>query len=159
MDSGKKSNILFEQNPQKRISHVDRCDISNTSAQLPENRFILCKTTCRDINNIGSVGGLAGDGGGGYGDHGVAGVAAIISTAATQKSKHLLPCGEWRDLHQPIDCMYICFQTTSPILFDFFVVVSTLRSFAYESIATVGEIRVWWRADFQSGSRVLKKGF
>ena len=30
---------------------------------------------------------------------------------------------------------------------------------AYESIATVGEIRVWWRADFQSGSRVLKKVF
>ena len=27
----------------------------------------------------------------------------------------------------------------------------------YESIATVGEIRVWWRADFQSGSRVLNK--
>ena len=30
---------------------------------------------------------------------------------------------------------------------------------AYESFATVGEIRVWWRADFQSGSRVLKKVF
>ena len=30
---------------------------------------------------------------------------------------------------------------------------------AYESIATVGEIRVWWRANFQSGSRVLKKVF
>ena len=30
---------------------------------------------------------------------------------------------------------------------------------SYESIATVGEIRVWWRADFQSGSRVLKKVF
>ena len=29
----------------------------------------------------------------------------------------------------------------------------------YESIATVGEIRVWLRADFQSGSRVLKKVF
>ena len=29
----------------------------------------------------------------------------------------------------------------------------------YESIATVGEIRVWWKADFQSGSRVLKKVF
>ena len=29
----------------------------------------------------------------------------------------------------------------------------------YESIATVGEIRVWWRADFQNGSRVLKKVF
>ena len=29
----------------------------------------------------------------------------------------------------------------------------------YESIATVGENRVWWRADFQSGSRVLKKVF
>ena len=28
-----------------------------------------------------------------------------------------------------------------------------------ESIATVGEIRVWWRANFQSGSRVLKKVF
>ena len=31
--------------------------------------------------------------------------------------------------------------------------------FQYDSIATVGEIRVWWRADFQSGSRVLKKVF
>ena len=30
---------------------------------------------------------------------------------------------------------------------------------AYESIATVGESRVWWRADFQIGSRVLKKVF
>ena len=30
---------------------------------------------------------------------------------------------------------------------------------SYESFATVGEIRVWWRADFQSGSRVLKKVF
>ena len=29
----------------------------------------------------------------------------------------------------------------------------------YESFATVGESRVWWRADFQSGSRVLKKVF
>ena len=29
----------------------------------------------------------------------------------------------------------------------------------YESFATVGEIRVWWRADFQSGSSVLKKVF
>ena len=29
----------------------------------------------------------------------------------------------------------------------------------YESFATVGEIRVYWRADFQSGSRVLKKVF
>ena len=28
----------------------------------------------------------------------------------------------------------------------------------YDSIATVGEIRVYRRADFQSGSRVLKKG-
>ena len=31
--------------------------------------------------------------------------------------------------------------------------------FIYDSIATVGEIRVYWRADFQSGSRVLKKVF
>ena len=29
----------------------------------------------------------------------------------------------------------------------------------YESFATVGEIRVYRRADFQSGSRVLKKVF
>ena len=29
----------------------------------------------------------------------------------------------------------------------------------YESIATVGESRVWRRADFQSGSRVSKKVF
>ena len=29
----------------------------------------------------------------------------------------------------------------------------------YDSIATVGEIRVYRRADFQSGSRVLKKVF
>ena len=35
----------------------------------------------------------------------------------------------------------------------------TFQMFRYESIATVGEIRVWWRADFQSGSRVLKKVF
>ena len=31
--------------------------------------------------------------------------------------------------------------------------------YAYESFATVGEIRVYRRADFQSGSRVLKKVF
>ena len=35
----------------------------------------------------------------------------------------------------------------------------TLGERRYESIASVGESRVWWRADFQSGSRVLKKGF
>ena len=34
-----------------------------------------------------------------------------------------------------------------------------LEKNAYESFATVGEIRVYRRADFQSGSRVLKKVF
>ena len=29
----------------------------------------------------------------------------------------------------------------------------------YDSFSDVGEIRVYWRADFQSGSRVLKKVF
>ena len=29
----------------------------------------------------------------------------------------------------------------------------------YDSIASVGKTGVWWRADFQSGSRVLKKVF
>ena len=43
----------------------------------------------------------------------------------------------------------------SSILRSSILSVSTI----YESIATVGEIRVWWRADFQSGSRVLKKVF
>ena len=33
------------------------------------------------------------------------------------------------------------------------------QKFWYDSIATVGEIRVYRRADFQSGSRVLKKVF
>ena len=37
--------------------------------------------------------------------------------------------------------------------------VSIMIETLYESIATVGEIQVWWRADFQSGSRVLKKVF
>ena len=40
--------------------------------------------------------------------------------------------------------------------------VSIVRGYAfpmYDSIATVGEIRVYRRADFQSGSRVLKKVF
>merc|ERR1712211_188635 len=32
-----------------------------------------------------------------------------------------------------------------------------LRKSRYESFATVWEIRVWWMADFQSGSRVLKR--
>ena len=31
--------------------------------------------------------------------------------------------------------------------------------FIYDSFSDVGEIRVYWRADFQSGSRVLKKVF
>ena len=38
-------------------------------------------------------------------------------------------------------------------------VMSIVKEKGYESFATVGEIRVWWRADFQSGSRVLKKVF
>ena len=37
--------------------------------------------------------------------------------------------------------------------------LATGTNLPYESIATVGEIRVYWRADFQSGSRVLKKVF
>ena len=36
---------------------------------------------------------------------------------------------------------------------------SSSSSARYESFATFGEIRVWWRADFQSVSRVLKKVF
>ena len=36
---------------------------------------------------------------------------------------------------------------------------NSMKIYMYDSIATVGEIRVYWRADFQSGSRVLKKVF
>ena len=36
---------------------------------------------------------------------------------------------------------------------------SFLNTSTYESFADVGEIRVYQRADFQSGSRVLKKVF
>ena len=39
------------------------------------------------------------------------------------------------------------------------IIISALTLCTYESFATVGEIRVWWRADFQSGSKVLKKVF
>ena len=47
----------------------------------------------------------------------------------------------------------------SPVIaFDIAVVAQKVKV-QYESIATVGEIRVYWRADFQSGSRVLKKVF
>ena len=58
---------------------------------------------------------------------------------------------EWEDdvkklntfLRRKVDIVYSC----------------ALNCGKYDSIATVGEIRVWWRADFQSGSRVLKKVF
>ena len=40
-----------------------------------------------------------------------------------------------------------------------FVPIGAQKIALYDSIATVGEIRVYWRADFQSGSRVLKKVF
>ena len=33
------------------------------------------------------------------------------------------------------------------------------KKYAYDSLSDVGEIRVYQRADFQSGSRVLKKVF
>ena len=36
---------------------------------------------------------------------------------------------------------------------------SEIMKLEYDSIATVGETGVWLRADFQSGSRVLKKVF
>ena len=47
------------------------------------------------------------------------------------------------------------FLSMSVILFICDIAVYML----YESIATVGESRVGWRADFQSGSRVSKKVF
>ena len=47
----------------------------------------------------------------------------------------------------------------SDLLFVIISCPTTLAQVAYESFATVGEIRVYRRADFQSGSRVLKKVF
>ena len=37
--------------------------------------------------------------------------------------------------------------------------MAKMAYFWYDSFSDVGEIRVYWRADFQSGSRVLKKVF
>ena len=48
------------------------------------------------------------------------------------------------------------------VSFDFLpfcVSIAHKMGVLYESFATVGEIRVYRRADFQSGSRVLKKVF
>ena len=42
-------------------------------------------------------------------------------------------------------------RSEPPVLADVFL--------GYDSFSDVGEIRVYWRADFQSGSRVLKKVF
>ena len=54
------------------------------------------------------------------------------------------------------DTVYFVACISNIILLEIYVLHVV---FIYESIATVGEIRVWWRADFQSGSRVLKKVF
>ena len=39
------------------------------------------------------------------------------------------------------------------------ITMAIVMMIIYDSIATVGETGVWLRADFQSGSRVLKKVF
>ena len=41
----------------------------------------------------------------------------------------------------------------------FLKLVNPYSVLVYESFSDLGEIRVWLRADFQSGSRVLKKDF
>ena len=69
----------------------------------------------------------------------------------------------------PLDSSF-SFANLGAILRRFFSVTEKFWHFAeqsplpscsssYDSIATVGEIRVYRRADFQSGSRVLKKVF
>ena len=57
-----------------------------------------------------------------------------------------------------INCSYSCSIQFETGLFWIKVMKVDLIN-RYESFATVGEIRVWWRADFRSGSRVLKKVF
>ena len=54
-----------------------------------------------------------------------------------------------------IEIITIC----SPAVLFKGLFVMFAKSFVYDSIATVGETGVWLRADFQSGSRVLKKVF
>ena len=52
-------------------------------------------------------------------------------------------------------CNLVTFVFLKPVTYGW-----TLRNFfVYDSIAGVGETGVWLRADFQSGSRVLKKVF
>ena len=52
-----------------------------------------------------------------------------------------------------------CMKNVKDIVFHIIVQVGSWLGFTSESIATVGEIQVYRRADFQSGSRVLKKVF
>ena len=59
------------------------------------------------------------------------------------------------DIVYTVDMVYTV-ETVDTV--DTVDIVDTIQT-VYESFATVGEIRVQWRADFQSGSRVLKKVF
>ena len=56
----------------------------------------------------------------------------------------------WRSYLKPC----FCYQK-----FNINPIIKNKISKVYESIATVGEIRVYWRADFQRGSSVIKKVF
>ena len=63
----------------------------------------------------------------------------------------------WTDVEQIIKRhMESDVTWTRPIEFLLDFVWCCILWWIYDSIATVGEIRVRWRADFQSGSRVLK---
>ena len=53
----------------------------------------------------------------------------------------------------------LCKKKTTGGVLDLRFIVTLYATSSYDSIATVGEIQVYWRADFQSGSRVLKKVF
>ena len=67
------------------------------------------------------------------------------------------PCTEFKQLLMstlPVELVTL-FMLCLIITAELYTWISDL----YDSIATVGEIRVYWRANFQSGSRVLKKVF
>ena len=51
------------------------------------------------------------------------------------------------------------YQKSESIHRIFIWVVMINNESTYETVEDVPESSVWWRADFQNGSRVLKKGF
>ena len=87
------------------------------------------------------------------GDNGTAGDKDTGGSVRVRRSFGILGRGPILTYHLPIR------QEGSRVDIIGCIVMNIIGGIRYDSIATVGEIRVYWRADFQSASRVLKKVF